>query len=186
MERKKCFAKDQASDLPLQTVGQPAASSRMPCPEGDVRLAERAGPKIEAVAQSSLRRIGLERLREIFMTEDPLDAPQVADRLAGFPKVHSAFVMLGDGTVLGGSVPDSYDLQTALLAPLVMRSVQEFNRKLRANEISAFTLLSDQPVTLFAEGNVYILIAHEGRGLLPGVRERIGEVARALGAALGA
>jgi len=172
--------------LPLQTVGQPAALSRMPCPERDVCLAERAGPKIEAVAQSSLQRIGLERLREIFMTEDPLDAPQVADRLAGFPKVHSAIVMLGDGTVLGGSVPDSYDLQTALLAPLVMRSVQEFNRKLRANEISAFTLLSDQPVTIFAEGNVYILIAHEGRGLLPGVRERIGEVARALGAALGA
>lgn len=186
MERKKCFAKDQASESPWQTVGQPAVSSRTPCPECDVRRAERAGPEIKAVAQSSLRRFGLERLREIFMTEDALDAPQVADRLAGFPKVHSAIVMLGDGTVLGGSVPDSYDRETALLAPLIMRSVQEFNRKLRANETSAFTLLSDQPVTLFAEGNVYILIAHEGRGLLPGVRERIGEVARALGAALSA
>ncbi len=186
MERQKCFAKDQASDSPLQTVEQPAVSSRTPCPECDARRAERAGPKVGPVAQSSLRRIGLERLREIFMTEDPLDAPQVADRLAGFPKVHSAIVMLGDGSVLGGTVPDGYDLETALLAPLIMRSVQEFNRKLRANETSAFTLLSDQPVTLFAEGNVYILIAHEGRGLLPGVRERIGEVARALGAALGA
>ena len=167
-------------------MAKPAVLSRTPCPECDVRRAERAGPEIKAVAQSSLRRFGLDRLREIFMTEDALDAPQVADRLAGFPKVHSAIVMLGDGTVLGGSVPDSYDRETALLAPLIMRSVQEFNRKLRANETSAFTLLSDQPVTLFAEGNVYILIAHEGRGLLPGVRERIGEVARALGAALGA
>ena len=32
-------------------------------------------------------------------------------------KVNSAFVMLGDGTVLGGTLPDGYHLETALLAP---------------------------------------------------------------------
>jgi hypothetical protein len=93
--------------------------------------------------------------------------------------------MQGDGTVLGGNLPEGYHLATALLAPVIMRSVQEFNRRLRSNEVSAFTLLGDQPVTLFAEGNVYILVSHQGRGLLPGVRERIGEVARALDALCG-
>jgi hypothetical protein len=108
----------------------------------------------------------------------------VANLVAAFPKISSAMVMLADGTVLGGNVPDGYHLETALRAPLIMRSVQEFNRQLRSQETSAFTLLGDIPVTLFVEGNVYILISHQGRGLLPGVRERIGEVARALDAAV--
>jgi hypothetical protein len=105
--------------------------------------------------------------------------------LAAFPKVNSAMVMLGDGTLLGGNIPDGYDLETALRdTPVIMRSVQGFNRGLRSHETSAFTLLGDPPVTLFGEGKVYILISHEGRGLLPGVRERMREVARALDAVL--
>jgi hypothetical protein len=151
--------------------------------ETEVAPAGCIGPKKEAIAQNSLRRIGAERLREIFMTEDHLDTRQVAQLLAAFPKVNSAMVMLGDGTVLGGNIPDGYHLETALRdTPVIIRSVQEFNRRLRSHETPAFTLLGDPPVTLFAEGKVYILISHEGRGLLPGVRERIGEVARALDA----
>jgi hypothetical protein len=151
--------------------------------ETEVGPAGRIGPKKEAIAQNSLRRIGAERLREIFMTEDHLDTRQVAQLLAAFPKVNSAMVMLGDGTLLGGNIPDGYDLETALRdTPVIMRSVQGFNRGLRSHETSAFTLLGDPPVTLFGEGKVYVLISHEGRGLLPGVRERIGEVARALDA----
>jgi hypothetical protein len=142
---------------------------------------ERIGSNMEAMAQNSLKQIGQERLREIFMTEDYLDAPQVAHLLNAFPKVNSAMVMLGDGTVLGGNIPDGYHLETALSdAPVIMRSVLEFNRRLRSDETSAFTLLGDPPFTLFAEGKVLILISHQGRGLLPGVRQRIGEVARAL------
>jgi hypothetical protein len=118
------------------------------------------------------------------MMDDLLDAPQVANLVAAFPKVKSALVMRDDGTVLGGNVPDGYHLETALLAPVIMRSVQEFNRRLRSVEMSAFTLLGGVPVTLFAEGSICILISHEGRGLVPGVRERIGEVARALDAAV--
>jgi hypothetical protein len=155
------------------------------CPETEPRQAERAGPKTGGIAPNPLRRIGLERLREIFMTEDDLDAHQVANLLVAFPKVSSAMVMQGDGTVLGGNLAEGYDLATARLAPVVMRSVKDFNRKLRSTETSAFTLLGGRPITLFAEGSIYILISHEGRGLLPGVRERIAEVARALDALCG-
>lgn len=173
-------------------AGPPSRSSAMipappqsACPETKPRQVERAGPKIGGIAQNPLRRIGLERLREIFMTEDQLDAHRVANLLAAFPKVNSAMVMQGDGTVLGGNLPEGYHLATALLAPVIMGSVQEFNRRLRSTETSAFTLLGDRPITLFAEGSIYILISHEGRGLLPGVRERIAEVARALDALCG-
>jgi hypothetical protein len=141
-----------------------------------------SGAKIGAGVQNRLRRAGLERLREIFMTEDQLDASQVANLLAAFPKVKSALVMLGNGTVLGGNLPEGYRLETALQAPVIMQSVREFSRRLKADEVSAFTLLGERPVSLFAERNIYILISHEGRGLLPGMRERISEVAKSLDA----
>jgi hypothetical protein len=183
MLRKK-FPPENRDSRPSLYSSALMSSSRHPeSLETEVASAGCIGPKKEAIEQNSLRRIGAERLREIFMTEDHLDTRQVAQLLAAFPKVNSAMVMLGDGTVLGGNIPDGYHLETALRdTPVIIRSVQEFNRRLRAHETPAFTLLGDPSVTLFAEGKVYILISHEGRGLLPGVRERIGEVARALDA----
>jgi hypothetical protein len=171
---------------PEQTITRaPSRSSVEISPQcSGTESREGGGPKIESLPPNSLGRAGLERLQEIFMIDDLLDVPQVANLVATFPKVKSALVMRGDGTVLGGNVPDGYQLETALLAPVIIRSVQEFNRRLRSDETSAFTLLGRAPVTLFAEGNICILISHEGRGLLPGVRERIGEVARALDAAV--
>jgi len=181
-------ARKRTPAVPNQLGASPASSAVTPlsvqsaCPEIKAKWVEHCLPNFESLAQNPRKRIGVERLREIFMTEDQLDPAQVANLVAAFPKISSAMVMLADGTVLGGNVPDGYHLETALRAPLIMRSVQEFDRQLRSQETSAFTLLGDIPVTLFVEGNVYILISHQGRGLLPGVRERIGEVARALDA----
>jgi hypothetical protein len=162
------------SDVMLPVLSQAAR------PETEAEQSGYSGSKTKAIEQSALQRRGLERLQEIFLTDEKLDPQQVATLLAGYPKVASAMVLLGNGRVLGGDLPDGYDLETALLAPKIMQSVRAFNRRVGASETSAFTLLSDRPVTLFEHGNVYILISHEGRGLLPGMRERIGEVARAL------
>jgi hypothetical protein len=182
MIRKRHSAESTDSRPPPRSSTMIPPPSQSACLETQSKQAERGRPKIEAVTENPRKRVGAERLREIFMTEDQLDAPQVASLVAAFPKVNSAMVMLADGTVLGGNVPDGYHLETALQVPAIMKSVQEFNRNLRSQEISAFTLLGDRPFTLFAEGNIYLLISHQGRGLLPGVRERIGEVARALDA----
>jgi hypothetical protein len=154
-------------------------------PATELAEAERDRQTAGGIEPGSRSRIGLERLREIFMTEDQVDARQVANLLAAFPKVNSAMVMLGDGTVLGGTLPDGYDLETTLRAPAVMRSVREFRPRQQSNDTLAFSLLGDRLVTLFAEGNIYILVSHEGRGLLPGMRQRIVEVARALDALCG-
>ncbi len=143
---------------------------------------EKAGLSGREIAQKPLRRIGLERLQEIFITEELLDACQVAKLVAAFPKVRGALIMLGDGTHVGGELPEGYHLPSALLAPVLMRTVQEFSRRLKSSESSAFTIFCDPPVSVFVEGNVCILIAHERRGLLPGMVERIGETARALDA----
>jgi hypothetical protein len=91
--------------LPAQTITQPplpssvvSPSPRLACSGTESREGERGGPKIESIPQSSLRRTGLERLQEIFMMDDVLDAPQVANLVAAFPKVKSAMVMRSDGT----------------------------------------------------------------------------------------
>jgi hypothetical protein len=143
---------------------------------------ENGGLSGRVTAQKPLRKIGLERLQELFITEDLLDGCQVAKLLAALPKVKGALIMFCDGTLVGGDLPDGCHLDSALLAPVIMRTVQEYSRRLKSSESSAFTIFGDPPISVFAEGNVCILIAHERRGLLPGMLERIGETARALDA----
>lgn len=143
---------------------------------------EKVSPGVGRRAQQHLRGTDMQRLQQIFMTEDLLDARQVAKLIAALPRVTGALVMLTDGTLLGGELPAGYDSESALLAPAVMRTVQRFRRQLKSRESSAFTIFDDPLVSVFAEGNFCILITHEGRGLLPGMRQLIGETAKALDA----
>jgi hypothetical protein len=90
--------------------------------------------------------------------------------------------MLDDGTVLGGDLPANYRAGAALPAPALMRAVREFGTAISSAEVSAFTLLADLPISIFLEGRVCLLVVHEGRGLLPGMRERFCQVTKALDA----
>ncbi|MBV8224792.1 MAG: hypothetical protein JO232_06355 [Verrucomicrobia bacterium] len=143
---------------------------------------ERVSPDVGSRAQQHLRGIDMQRLQQIFMTEDLLDARQVAKLIAALPRVTGALIMLADGTLLGGALPAGYHSESALLAPAVMRTVQRFSRQLKSCESSAFTIFGDPLVSVFAEGNFCILVTHEGRGLLPGMRGLLGETAKALSA----
>jgi len=173
---------EDSKSKPAIARGLLSAPIRSEQPEAKRPPVEKVGLGGRVTAQKPLRRIGLERLQELFITEDLLDACQVAKLLAALPKVKGALIMLGDGTLVGGDLPEGYHLDSALMAPVIMRTVQEFSRRLKSSESSAFTIFGDPPVSVFAEGNVCILIAHERRGLLPGMLERIGETARALDA----
>ena len=128
------------------------------------------------------RRRGLELLQELFLTDDFLDAGQVAQLLRGFPKVRAALIMLDDGTVLGGDLPENYRPSAALPAPALMRAVREFGTAVSSAEVSAFTLLADLPISIFLEGRICMMVVHEGRGLLPGMRERFSQITKALDA----
>ncbi|MBV8102009.1 MAG: hypothetical protein JOZ31_22925 [Verrucomicrobia bacterium] len=171
--------KDPFADLPkpkLPPPKPPVAASPPPVqeipklPEPDKRP-----PKPQ-------RRRGLELLQELFLTDDFLDAGQVAQLLRGFPKVRAALIMLDDGTVLGGDLPENYRVSAALPAPALMRAVREFGTAVSSAEVSAFTLLADLPISIFLEGRVCMMVVHEGRGLLPGMRERFSQITKALDA----
>jgi hypothetical protein len=179
--RNKPPAEDTKSE-PTIARSPLSAPIRSENPEAKGTPVEKVGLSVRGIAQNPLRRIGLERLQEIFMTEDLLDANHVAKLVAALPKVKGALIMLTDGTLMGGELPEGYHLDSALLAPVIMRTVQDFSQRLKSSESSAFTIFGDPPVSVFTEGSVCILIAHERRGLLPGMLERIGETARALDA----
>jgi hypothetical protein len=124
----------------------------------------------------------LERLQEIFLTDDFLDACQVAKLLRAFPKVKGALILMEDGTVMGGDLPEGFNLDASFAAPTLLRASREFVNTLNGSDVVAITLLADTPISVFLERKVCILIAHEGRGLLPGMRERVSDIAKALNA----
>ena len=135
---------------------------------------------VGAHARKPPRRAGLERLQEIFMTEDLLDAREVATLIARFPKVSGTLILLGEGALMGGNLPKEFRSEATALVPKLLETVREFGNRLKSQDPSAVTIFLDQPVSLCSAGNVCIIITHEGRGLLPGMRERVCEVAKAL------
>jgi hypothetical protein len=181
---------DPFRDLPKIVVHreEPEPEVRLRRPE--VRTEHEARHHVSAKIAESLspssekpvRRLALERLQEIFLTDDFLDARQVAKLLRAFPKVKGALILLEDGTVMGGELPEGFHMEAAFSAPDLLRAGREFMGALNRSSVAAITLLAEIPVSVFLERRVCILVAHEGRGLLPGMRERISEIAKALDA----
>lgn len=172
-------SKDQGVNRdPFADLPKPKLQAPKPPP-----IVEKGKPvQSEKQPSKPQRRRGLELLQELFLTDDFLDAGQVAQLLRGFPKVRAALIMLDDGTVLGGDLPENYRASAALPAPAVMRAVREFGTAISSAEVSAFTVLADLPISIFLEGRVCMVVVHEGRGLLPGMRERFSQVTKALDA----
>ena len=158
------------------------AKPKLPAPEPPPVVENSKLVQSEKRPSKPQSRRGLELLQELFLTDDFLDAGQVAQLLRGFPKVRAALIMLDDGTVLGGDLPENYRASAALPAPALMRAVREFGTAISSAEVSAFTLLADSPISIFLEGRVCMMVVHEGRGLLPGMRERFSQITKALDA----
>jgi hypothetical protein len=149
-----------------------ASVGNRPAPEGSVA----SGPKTSKLSRQS----GLERLQEIFLTDNLLDASQVAQLVSDFPRVKATLILLGDGTAMGGELPEGYSLETARAVPDIVRAVQQFTAHLNGEEVVGLTILGHFPISLFSHGCMSLILVHEGRGLLPGMRERITDVVRAL------
>jgi hypothetical protein len=179
------------SETQSTTGGQPDVSQtsaslvgshrRAPRPPGETEI-KAPGPSALALPPDKpLRRLGLEQLQEIFMTDDFLEARQVASLLAHFPKVRGVLILCDDA-VMGGELPGGPDPAAALAASPLLSAVREFSMRLNQSDPSGLTILSDPPMSVFQHGRVCILVAHQGRGLLPGMKERISAIAKALDA----
>jgi hypothetical protein len=129
-----------------------------------------------------VRRVALERLQELFLTDDYLDAKAIARLLRAFPKVQAVLIMKADGTQLGGELPPGWSAETAQATPALLRQLQAYSMSLTGKAVPGCMLLTNSPVSIFLEGDICLLLVHGGRGLLPGMKERIAEIAKALSA----
>jgi hypothetical protein len=159
------MTRDQAN--PASETERVSAGSR-----GDEAIAER----------KPASRLGLERLQEIFITDDYLDASQVAKLLSGLPKVQQAIILLDSGEIMECGGPEPFCRDAALSATSLLSAARDFALKMRRGKVGAITILADCAISIFQEGRVCLLLLHGGRGLLPGMRERMQEIARALDA----
>ena len=131
------------------------------------------------------RRDAFERLQEIFVTDDFLDAEQVAKLLTALPKVKGAAILVEPGIIVASELPKGFEPEAVLgILPLI-HAARRFAQNFCQSDASAATILADLPISVFQEGRLSVLVVHEGRASLPGLKERVGDVAKALDAIYG-
>lgn len=177
---------DPFAGLPKLRLSPAGSSPSPPCQQSATASSRTILPEIDTLqpridpVDGGRRRAALERLQEIFITDDFLDAGQVAKLLTALPKVKGAVILIEPGTILANELPKGFDPEAALAAPLLIRAARQFVQDLCQSDAAAATILADLPISVFQEGSLSVLVVHEGRGLLPGLKERLRDVAKAL------
>jgi hypothetical protein len=134
-------------------------------------------------SEEELARRGLERLQEIFMLSEPLDARRVAFLLRQFPGVTGALILLDGGAVLGGELPDCLSMEAALQGPEVLRKFIRFIVELepgRTAQTRFITVTSATTISFIHSGQIVLVVSHQSRKLPPGLAQRLTETAEAL------
>lgn len=174
-----------SSGLPPSSGSPPAAPKEVPgghahAPPSAVNHpvppASPASPA-SGVSTKPGRRIALERLQEIFMTDDLLDIAQVLRLVSLFPRVTAAFAVAQGGTVYGEAPAlGGY----AGLAGGIVDAARQFAHLATGTECQGITILSEKPLSIIGTENLSLILLHEGRALPPGMKERVSAIVQAL------
>ena len=151
-----------------------------PAPEDGPAAALANRPQYEPGEE--LARRGVEQLQEIFMVDEPLDGRRVALLVRQFPGVTGALILL-EGAILGGQLPDRLNLEAALQAPEVLAHFVRFIVELEGRQTARsrlVTVTSATTITLVHSGKIVLLVSHHSRKLPPGLPQRLTETAEAL------
>jgi hypothetical protein len=172
-----------SSGQPRPSGSPPAAPKEIPGghapPPGVSHPVASASPLSPPPGLSSKpgRRIALERLQEIFMTDDLLDIAQVLRLVSQFPRVTLAFAVARDGIVYGEAPAlGGY----AGLAGGLVDAARRFAHLATGTECQGITILSERPLSIIGTETLSLILLHEGRALPPGMKERVGAIAQAL------
>jgi hypothetical protein len=126
------------------------------------------------------RRAAIERLQELFLSEEELDGPRVTEELLKLPKILGALV-LRDQALLGCNLPEGFDPGAALTLNRFLEELVQFIADFGAESFSSLTISAREQITLVSHRAILVLVIHHGR-LVPGVREKLVESAKALDA----
>ena len=159
-----------------------------PPAQPDLTLAENKAPTPQTKqtltkplpSAQQARRAAIERLQEIFLLEEDLDAELVAQEIVKLPRIVGVVLLRGNA-FLASVLPATYDLNAALTAPAVIARLAAFTRELGEEAFSSVTISATRQITLIWEGTLLLLVIHQER-FVPGVRQKLVETARALDA----
>jgi hypothetical protein len=139
-------------------------------------------PRARRHTQSDdVRREGHEALQELFLTDEHLDGSKVADLMLQLPRVAGVVIMLADGAVLGGGLSGGLNESLLNLVPGFMQDLVRFTESMQGGPTRFVTLAGNAClISLTIGGRVLMLVAHDGKNLPPGLRERLVATAHAL------
>jgi hypothetical protein len=159
-----------------------------PPAQPDLTLAENKAPTPQTKqtltkplpSAQQARRAAIERLQEIFLLEEDLDAELVAQEIVKLPRIVGVVLLRGNA-FLASVLPATYDLNAALTAPAVIARLAAFTRELGEEAFSSVTISATRQITLIWEGTLLLLVIHQER-FVPGVRQKLVETAKSLDA----
>jgi predicted regulator of Ras-like GTPase activity (Roadblock/LC7/MglB family) len=124
-------------------------------------------------------------LREIFLTDDPLDLDKIAQLTTDFPGITHCLIIMRtpDGQQLAGALPSDLDRRQFTNSALQFaEKTSSTTKQLGIGKSSVFTLYCEAGIISFFTGDqICVSVKHHQRGFLPGVREKLQRVTEELG-----
>jgi hypothetical protein len=127
------------------------------------------------------RREAHDSLQELYLTDESLDGPKVAELILHLPRVAGVVIMLSDGAALGGGISGGLSEELLSLTPGLVKHLFDFANLIQQGPVKFVSFSGDAcQVSLTMCGQVVILAEHLGKRLPPGLRERFVATAQAL------
>jgi hypothetical protein len=171
--------KSPAATQSILEIEQPQ-SQQLPAVSETAKAERPVPPAPIPVPQAAQVRIAQDRLQELFLTDEYLDGRTVAEHILGLPKVKGVLILLGNDTVLGQNFDERLSAGVAIQVPSLFEQISRFSGQLASETLNSVTLHTTVPISIIKSGRVHILVVHTGRNLVPGLRERLVETAKAL------
>ncbi len=117
-------------------------------------------------------------LREIFLTDEPLDLPAIARLVTDFPGITHCLILDTQGNCHAGELTPEVALDDfSEKVPGMVRQVNTYGSSLGLGDSKVFTVYcEDGIISFFTEDEICVSVKHHMRGFLPGVREKLERV----------
>ncbi len=121
---------------------------------------------------------GQDTLQAIFHTEEFLSVDRVLELCGNLPGIRSCVLSSGANVIASHNAPDSVDIVSLSAHALEMiKSMRSSAAKMGIGAVPAVTVHSEKgPITFFHQDDLCLLVLHQDRGFIPGVREKLQQV----------
>jgi predicted regulator of Ras-like GTPase activity (Roadblock/LC7/MglB family) len=114
-------------------------------------------------------------LQSLFLTEETLTVRRVVELCGELPGIRSCVVTHGEMVVSAHNLPEGFDpVSLSATATRMLEAMGDSASQLGIGEVPALTLhTSSGPLSVVRQGALSMLVVHDNRGFIPGVREKI-------------